>query len=165
MDLSIRHATTADLARINTIYNTYVVGRHTSFDIEPWTIEERGGWFATHGVTGRYQVLVAELDGEVIGFASSSPHRDKAGYDTSVETTVVLDETVTGRGIGGRLMTAILDRLRIEDIHRVYALIALPNEPSVALHARLGYRRVGILNEVGHKLDRFHSVLIMELGL
>ena len=110
-------------------------------------------------------MLVAESDGRVVGFAASSPFRDKAGYATSVETTVVLDNGVLGRGLGGRLLVALLERLELEDIHRVYALIALPNEASIALHERLGYRTIGVLDEVGSKLGSFHSVVIMELHI
>lgn len=159
----IRHATESDLGRINEIYNAYIVGRHTSFDMVPWPMTARREWFAKYATTGRYQVLVIEVGGEVVGFAASSRFRDKAAYDTSVETTVVLDEAHLGRGWGRRLLEALLTRLREEDIHRAYALIALPNQPSVDLHESLGYRSVGVLDEVGHKLDAFHSVEIMEM--
>jgi phosphinothricin acetyltransferase len=162
MDPTIRTATEADLVRINEIYNDYIVGRHTSFDLEPWTIDERLAWFEKYRVAGRYRVLVLETDGEVVGFASSSPFRDKRAYDTSVETTIVLDERVVGRGLGRRLFPALLEELTGSDIHRAYALIALPNEPSVARHTANGYREVGVLDEVGHKLGVYHSVLIME---
>ncbi len=165
MEYTVRHATAVDLDRINEIYNQYIVDRHTSFDLEPWPIEERVEWFKRYRNAGRYQVLVAESDGRVVGFAASSPFRDKAGYATSVETTVVLDNGVLGRGLGGRLLVALLERLELEDIHRVYALIALPNEASIALHERLGYRTIGVLDEVGSKLGSFHSVVIMELHI
>ena len=67
-----------------------------------------------------------------------------------------------GEGLGGILLGDLLTRLAAAEVHRAYALIALPNEPSVKLHARLGYRDVGTLDEVGHKLGTFHSVHIME---
>ena len=162
MDVAIRHATKADLGAINAIYNSYIVGRHTSFDLEPWSSAERVEWFAKYADTGRYQVLVAATPDGVVGFASSSPFRDKAGYDTSVETTIVLEEAALGRGLGRRLLAALLERLAVEPIHRAYALIALPNEASIRLHESFAYRTVGTLDEVGHKLDDYHSVLIME---
>jgi phosphinothricin acetyltransferase len=161
----IRHVTNADLPRINDIYNSYIIDRHTSFDLEPWTLEERTRWFAKYGREGRYQALVILVDDLIAGFASSSPFRDKVAYETSVETTIVLDEAYTGRGLGAPLLEALLERLQGRGIHRAYALIALPNEPSITLHRRCGYREVGILDEVGHKLDAYHSVLIMELRL
>lgn len=165
MQRMVRHATTADLDRINTIYNQYIVDRHTSFDLEPWSPAKRRHWFERYHTVGRYQVLVATADDSVLGFAASSPFRDKAGYDTSVETTIVLDEQHLGQGIGGELLPALVGQLAQEDVHRAYALIALPNDASVALHAQCGYREVGVLDEVGTKLAAFHSVLIMELRL
>ena len=166
MRLTVRDATAADLPAINDIYNAYIVDRHTSFDLEPWTIDERTAWFARYRSPSRYDLVVLEADGLVAGFASSGPFRSKAAYGSSVETTVVLDESVIGRGFGRLLLEEIVTRLRQQpDLHRAYALIALPNEPSVRLHLDLGYRTVGVLDEVGFKLGRFHSVQMMELAL
>jgi phosphinothricin acetyltransferase len=163
MDLHVRPADADDLERINDIYNAYIVDSHTSFDIEPWTLAERRRWYAKYERDEpRLQLLVLEVDTMVVGFASSSPFRDKKAYDTSVETTIVLDENATGRGWGGPLMKALLERLAAAGVHRAYALIALPNELSVRLHERLGYTSLGTMDEVGHKLDQFHSVHIME---
>ena len=165
MQSQIRHATAADLTRINEIYNNYIVDRHTSFDHEPWPIEDRVEWFEKYAEEGRYQVLVSAVDDVIAGFASSSRFRGKAAYDTSVESTIVLDEPFIGRGLGEPLLTCLLAQLGREDVHRVYGLIALPNDPSIKLHERLGYRRVGVLDQVGRKLGTYHSVMIMELAL
>jgi phosphinothricin acetyltransferase len=165
MEARIRHATATDLARINAIYNAYIVDRHTSFDTEPWTMREREAWFAKYSETGRYQLLVIEDDTGVMGFAASSPFRDKIGYNTSVETTIALDDSVVGQRLGSRLLSALLECLAHEDVHRAYSLIALPNDASIALHLRHDYREVGVLDEVGHKLGSFHSVLMMERRL
>jgi phosphinothricin acetyltransferase len=164
MEPRIRAATDDDLGRINSIYNAYIVGRHTSFDLEPWTIEERTAWFEKYRAHGRYRALVMEIDRVVVGFASSSPFRPKKAYETSVETTIVFDENFVGRGLGKILLPALIDELAGFDIHRAYALIALPNEPSVSLHAANGYQEVGVLDDVGYKLGAYHSVLIMERG-
>lgn len=165
MEPIIRKATSDDLVRINEIYNDYIVGNHTSFDTDPWTLSERQEWFTKYQEdgAGRYRVFVLQAGGRVIGFASSSPFRHKAAYDTSVETTIVLEQAATGQGHGQPLMEALVRQLAASGVHRAYALIALPNEPSIKLHARVGYQSVGTLDEVGHKLDRFHSVHIMEL--
>jgi phosphinothricin acetyltransferase len=162
MNQVIRRASRPDLQRINEIYNTYIEGKHTSFDTDPWTLEERDAWFGKFARSTRYFVLALEVDGEVMGFASSSPFRDKTAYNSSVETTIVLDEVVVGRGLGRPLLAALIELLDEGEVHRAYALIALPNEPSIRLHADLGYRTVGILDEVGYKLDGYHSVQIME---
>lgn len=162
MEATIRIASADDLGGINEIYNEYIVGRNTSFDTEPWTLQRRRSWFQRYRQPGRYHLLVSVVDGAPVGFASSSPFRDKPAYHTSVETTIVFAESHTGRGLGGPLLGALLDRLGASDVHRAYALIVLPNEPSIKLHARMGYGTVGVLEEVGHKLGTYHSVQIME---
>ena len=165
MNSLIRSAMRDDLARVNEIYNAYIPDRHTSFDVEPWTMAERADWYRTYEKPSHYDLLVLEVDGVVMGFAASSPFKDKAAYYTSVETTIVLDEGVVGRGLGRPLLEALLGLLRGGRTHRAYAYIALPNDPSIELHTALGYRTVGVLDEVGHKLGSFHSVQIMELAL
>jgi phosphinothricin acetyltransferase len=163
MEMEIRPARAEDLSRINEIYNSYIVGKHTSFDTEPWTEADRAAWFDKYrSDDGRHVALVACRSQLVVGFASSSPFRSKRAYDTSVETTVVLEEHATGHGIGTALLGHLVDVLTDRDVHRAYALIALPNDPSIKSHERVGYRTVGVMDEVGHKLDRYHSVLIME---
>jgi phosphinothricin acetyltransferase len=163
MEAAIRPARAEDLPRINEIYNSYIVGKHTSFDTEPWTDAEREAWFDKYrSDAGRYVALVASRSQRVVGFASSSPFRNKRAYDTSVETTVVLEERATGHGIGTGLLAHLVGVLTDRDVHRAYALIALPNDPSIKAHERVGYRTVGVMDEVGHKLDQYHSVLIME---
>jgi phosphinothricin acetyltransferase len=163
MEPTIREATSDDLDEINTIYNSYIVDSHTSFDTDPWTSTQRREWFAKYERgAGRYRVLVLEQAGQVVGFASSGPFRDKAAYDTSVETTIVLGESATGKGWGNELFAALLDLLAFSGVHRAYALIALPNEPSIRVHERHGYVSIGTMNEVGHKLGAFHSVHLME---
>ena len=165
MEPLIRSATKDDLVRINEIYNAYIVDRHTSFDTEPWTLEQRAQWYEKYEAPSRYDLIVLEVEGKVMGFASSSPFRPKAAYDSSVETTIVLDEAIVGQGMGRPLLSELVGRLAAKHVHRAYAIIALPNDLSVLLHAKLGYRNVGVLDEVGHKLGRFHSVRIMELAV
>ena len=162
--LRVRDAMPGDAAAINAIYNTYIVDSHVSFDTEPWSEERRASWIGDRIEHG-YPVLVAVEDGVVVGAAWSGPWRDKAAYRTTVESTVVLAEGVTRQGIGTHLYGVLLDRLRAAGFLVAIAIIALPNDASVALHARLGYREVGVLHGVGVKGMRRHSTLIMECQL
>jgi L-amino acid N-acyltransferase YncA len=78
MEPMIRAATREDLVRVNQIYNEYVVDSHTSFDTEPWSVEERLEWFLKYeDGPRRYQALVLEIEDRVVAFASSGPFRDK----------------------------------------------------------------------------------------
>ena len=83
-----------------------------------------------------------------------------------METTIYVDIACTGRGVGGRLLAALLGVLEEEPAaHRAYAGIALPNEASVALHERYGYRHLGTYHEVGRKFDRWVDVAWYERAL
>ncbi|NNC74512.1 MAG: N-acetyltransferase [Acidimicrobiia bacterium] len=160
MEPLIREATKADLDRVNEIFDTVIVDTHISFDTEPWTREQREAWFETKKPP--HIVLVAEVGGELVGISYSSPLKPKRAYDSSVETTIVLDPAVVGEGIGTRLLETLLEHLEDAGFHRAYAHIALPNDASVAAHEKLGYELIGIQDEVGHKLDKFWSVGIWE---
>jgi phosphinothricin acetyltransferase len=82
-----------------------------------------------------------------------------------VETTIVLDPTSTGRGIGSHLFRELIGLLRGLGFHRCYGVVALPNEASVALHHKLGFSEVGVLDEAGYKDGSFVSTLLLELKL
>ncbi len=158
MRIVYRMATEADQAAIVAIYNHYVVNTPITFDLDACTVESRRPWFAQFQTPGRYQLLVAEDAGSVIGYAASMPFRNKAAFDPSVETTVYLRPNATGAGLGARLYAALFDRLGREDVHRAYAGITLPNAASVALHKRFDFRLVGEFSEAGRKLGRYWDV-------
>ncbi len=160
----IRRATEADVPAINAIYNEYIVDCHVSFDLEPWSDGRRLESFRACAEDG-YPLLVACEGDEIIGTSWSGPWRRKRAYRGSVESTVVLAPDAGGRGVGTQLYSALLDALRADGFHRAYAIIALPNDASVALHLKLGYREVGVLDEVGFKDGKYHSTMLMELAL
>lgn len=157
--MSIRDATADDLGRINDLYNT-TVETHVSFDVDPWTIEDRQHWWEHRDP--ELVCLVAEHDGEVVGVAYAGWWRPKEAYRTTMETTVVISEHVHGQGIGTELLATLAGRLHDEGVHRAVAIIALPNDASVALHVKLGYREVGVLTQVGNKLGSYWDTMIME---
>ncbi len=109
--------------------------------------------------------LGAELDGRVVGVTYSSFYRPKPAYRSTAETTIVLDTDHLGRGLGSALLETLLARLRDRGFHRAVAIVALPNDASVALHQKLGYRIVGTLSEVGHKLDGYWGTMLLEAEL
>ncbi len=158
----VRPATASDVPAITAIYNHWINETHVSFDADPHTVEERTEWFSHYRDTGRHRVFVAVHEGDVVGVTYSSRFRPKSSYDTTVETTVVVDPGALGLGVGRLLLNHLLGVLATEDVHRAVALIALPNDPSVSLHEQLGYRTMGIYDEVGRKFDRFWSVQVME---
>jgi phosphinothricin acetyltransferase len=164
-DVKIRPAARDDLPRLTEIYNYYVVNTPITFDLEPVTVDQRARWFDDHAGTKRHRLFVAEDSGVVVGWAGTGPFRDRAAYDTSVETSIYCANDMKGRRIGAMMYRVLLEALKNEDIHRVLAGITLPNEASIALHRKFGFTEVGIFTECGRKFDRYWDVVWMERPL
>ena len=164
-NIAIRRVEARDLVALLDIYNHFVTTTHISFDVEPRTLEQRRVWFGSFAETGRHQCFVADRDGSAIGWASSGRFKDRAAYDTSVETSVYLAPGEGGKGLGRRLYQTLLDALAKEDVHRAFGGIAQPNEASVGLHLAMGYRHVGTYSEVGRKFGKFWDVAWYEKPL
>lgn len=158
----IRPGVESDLPALVEIYNHYIHHTPITFDLEPYTVESRRPWFSHYHATGRHRIIVMEQDSRVIGYASTSQFRTKAAYDPSVETSVYLAPQFTGRGLGTQLYAALFDLLCEEDIHRYYAGITIPNEASIKLHERFGFKTAGVFTEVGRKFGKYWDVAFME---
>ena len=158
----VRPAELADLPRLLEIYNYYVANTPITFHIEPLTLEARRSWFDEHARTGRHRLLVAVCDSTVAGYASSHQFRVKPAYDSTVETTVYCAPDFVRRGVGRALYDALFEALRDEDIATFIAGITLPNDASLALHAKFAFEHVGTMHRVGRKFDRYWDVAWFE---
>ncbi|MBC9713797.1 N-acetyltransferase family protein [Streptomyces sp. TRM66268-LWL] len=158
----IRPGHEGDLEELTRIYNHYIVGTPITFDVDPVTAEQRRDWLLAHPEQGPHRLLVAEQDGLVVGYATSSAFRPKLAYITSVETSVYLAPEYGGRGLGSRLYAALFEALADEDVHRAYAGITVPNEASFKLHERFGFKATGVHHEVGRKFGRYWDVAWFE---
>ncbi|MBJ7539417.1 GNAT family N-acetyltransferase [Marinomonas transparens] len=165
MSVQIRQAVIEDLKQLTDIYNHYIINTATTFDIEPYTVERRKVWFTQFAPTGRYRLLVAEQDGEVLGYACSGPFKAKQAYETSVEVSIYLKSMVKGRGLGTALYMTLFELLAEEDVHRAYAGVTQPNEASNIIHQKFGFESVGIYREVGRKLGQYWDVEWFEKDL
>ncbi|MFQ5556720.1 MAG: GNAT family N-acetyltransferase [Acidimicrobiales bacterium] len=159
-DPAIRLATRADAEAIRTIYNREVQESTVTFDLVPRTLEEQRRWLAERD--GALGVLVAELDGRVVGFASLSPWRAKPAYSTSVENSVYVHEAARGLGVGSRLLEEIVDLAVARGFHTVLARIVDDHEASIALHRSVGFEVVGTEKEIGRKFGRWLDVVVMQ---
>ena len=164
-DVRIRAAVRDDLPRLTEIYNYYVVNTPITFDLVPVTVEQRVRWFEEHTGGQRHRLFVAENAGLVVGWAGTGPFRDRAAYDTSVETSIYCAHDAKGRGIGAMMYRVLLDALKNEDINRVLAGITIPNEASIKLHRRFGFSEVGVFTECGRKFERYWDVVWLERPL
>ncbi|MEU0049349.1 N-acetyltransferase family protein [Streptomyces sp. NPDC006309] len=166
-EVQVRAGIERDLESLTEIYNYYVRETAITFDTVALTPEERRPWLLSHPEDGPHRLLVATAaDSErILGYATSGPHRPKPAYVTSVETSVYVAPESGRRGIGTQLYRALFEALAAQDVHRAYAGIAQPNEASVRLHERFGFRRVGIFQEVGRKFGRYWDVAWYEKRL
>ena len=162
--MRIRSAAPADLAALVALYNGYVATSPCTFDVEAFPVEARRPWLEQFAAQGRYRLLVAE-EGRLLGYTGSLRFRDKRAYETSIETTVYVAPDQHGKGIATRLYSALFDALRGEDVHRALAGITLPNDASIRLHERFGFRRVAHFTEQGRKFGKYWDVCWMEKAL
>jgi len=161
----VRAAVSEDIPRLTEIYNHYILTTPATFDIEPFTVEQRMEWFSHYAASGPHRVLVAEAAGEILGATWSSQFRQKRAYDTTVETSVYCAPEATGQGIGTVLYEALFQALEGQPLRRAVAGITVPNEASVRLHERFGFRKVGTFSEVGNKFGRYWDVAWYEREL
>ena len=149
---TVRDATTADLEVMAAIYDEQVRTSVATFDTEPRGTTYLGEKLANAG--GSDLVLVAVRGEAVLGYAFSGPFRPRPAYDATKEVSVYLAARARGLGIGSLLYGALLARLdAMACVHTQVAVVALPNDASIALHRRHGFAQVGVLREVGRKFD------------
>lgn len=160
----LRSATPADAADITAIYNHYVLHTIVTFEEEPITAREMAKRIAEVLAAGRPWFVWAE-HGKVLGYSYASGWKSRCSFRFSLETTVYLDPTATRRGLGTQLYSALIEALRAQKYHALIGGVSLPNPGSVALHEKLGFKKIGHFKEVGWKFDQWIDVGYWELVL
>lgn len=164
--IGIRTATPADLPAIAAIYAHHVATGTASFEIDPPDVPE---------MTRRYQTLrdagmpyiVAEASGEVLGYAYAGPHRARPAYRHTVEDSIYLHTDAQGRGVGTLLLQTLIAECQAQGFRQMVAVVGggYGNAGSARLHARCGFREVGVLQAVGYKFGRWLDCLLMQRPL
>ncbi len=163
-DVVIRAATAEDAGAIAAIYNHHVLETIVTFEEEPVSAPEMARRIGeVQGVALPW--LVAIDPAGLVGYAYATPWRSRFGYRFSVEVTVYTAPGQAGRGIGSRLYEALLPLLEARAIHAAMGGIALPNDASVALHEKFGFRKVAHFREPGIKFGRWIDVGYWQLLL
>jgi phosphinothricin acetyltransferase len=152
----IRTAAQADAPQLLAIYEPFVRETAVSFETVCPSVDEFAARIAK-AVAG-WQWLVAERDGQPIGYAYASEHRARPAYRWSVEVSAYVSAGCRRQGIGRALCETLFDELARKGFCNAYAGIALPNDASVALHRSLGFESVGVFKRVGRKFDAWHDV-------
>lgn len=158
----IRPATPHDAAAIAALYNHYVLHTTASFEEEAVPVEAMRR--RIEETAARWPYLVWEEQGRVAGYCYAHPWKARPAYRHTLETTVYLDPACTGRGIGTRLMHALIGECRGRGAHALVACITADNTASRRLHERLGFRQVSEFHEVGFKHGRWLGVVDYELS-
>ena len=154
--VTIRPAAEQDAAAVAAIYAPYVEQTAISFEEIPPTPDEMAARIAKS--RSRWQWLVAEQDGGVIGYAYGSQHRERAAYRWSVEVSAYVDRHHHRQGIGRALYEVLLPELAEKGFCTAFAGMTLPNESSVRLHAAMGFSPIGTFRSIGWKFGRWHDV-------
>lgn len=158
--ISIRNAELSDLDAITDIYNEAILTTTATFDTDPKSTSERLGWFNSHG--GRHPIVVAVLDGKVVGWASLSRWSERSAYDDTGETSFYVKAEHRGKGIGRKLKQAIIDEARRLRFHTLIARVASESNESLHLNESLGFVHIGTMKEVGRKFGRLLDVHILQ---
>lgn len=164
MHLIIRSAAPKDLPSLLEIINHAILNTTAIYDYDPRTIEEQKEWLDKMFNDGM-PVIVAELDGAVIGYGSYNIFRPKIGYKYSVEHSIYLNEKSRGMGVGSRLLESLIQRARESGVHTMIAGIDASNRGSIDFHKKYGFVEKGYLKEVGYKFDQWLDLVFMQLLL
>lgn len=159
----IRLASEADAAEIAAIYAPFCRETPVSFETEAPTVDEMQRRIAKR--LKSYPWLVCEDDGNVLGYAYASQHRERAAYRWSVDVSVYIREGHRGSGLGRALYTSLLAVLRLQGFHSALAGATLPNPRSIALHEGMGFEPVGTYRNIGFKCGKWHDVRWWQLTL
>ena len=161
--LTIRDAGEADAASCAAIYRPFVLDTAVSFEITPPTEAEMAARIGE--AAGTHAWLVAELGGEVAGYAYARPFAAREAYRWSTETSIYLSSRHRGAGVGRSLYEALLARLIERGFRVAVAKMTLPNPASEGLHASLGFQPVGVHRRIGFKNGAWYDVAITQREL
>jgi phosphinothricin acetyltransferase len=159
----LRPVNTGDARAIRDLYNYYILNTAVTFEeeaVSPGEMEER-----IRTVSSRYPWLVWEEDGELTGYAYAREYHERSAYRFTAEDSIYIKSGFEGRGIGKALLAALLEKLRTMDLHALMGIITIPNERSVALHEKFGFKKMGLFSEVGNKFGQWRDVGYWELFL
>jgi L-amino acid N-acyltransferase YncA len=162
--MQIRQAGEHDLAAITAIFN-YEVEHSAAIWVEKRvTVSDRRAWLAARQAQG-CPVLVAEQDGEVLGFGAYGPFRPYEGFRNTVEHLVYIAPDARGKGVGRALLAALIDDARQRGKTVIVGAIDAENDASLALHRSAGFVETGRMNRIGEKWGRRRTMVLLQKEL
>lgn len=161
--MNIRPARREDAAALLAIYAPYVTNTAITFETQVPTMVDLEG--RIDKILEKFPYLVAEVGGQVVGYAYASTYYARAAYDWTVECSVYVAQDRRGQGIGKALYEQLERELQVAGFKNFLACIALPNPASIALHERLGYEQVAHFKKVGYKFEQWHDIVWLQKSL
>ncbi|ADY57012.1 Phosphinothricin acetyltransferase [Syntrophobotulus glycolicus DSM 8271] len=163
MTSRIRLASTKDAEQIRQIYSPYVENTVISFETAGPSAAEME--MRIRQVMDKHLWLVYEQEGEILGYAYASSHHERSAYSWAVDVSIYVKADRVGRGIGKSLYSPFFKLLKLQGFCNAYAIIALPNQASTALHEYFGFKPIGISSKVGYKFGKWIDVQWWEMHL
>ncbi|MEK9673912.1 MAG: GNAT family N-acetyltransferase [Rhodospirillaceae bacterium] len=160
-DIIIREARAADMPRITEIYAHHVATGGGSWEyVGPDEAEMTRRRQAVQDAECPY--VVAEASGAILGYAYAAQYRPRPGYRYTVEDSVYVAAGAEGRGVGAKLLTVLIERCEAAGYRQMIAVIGdAENHGSIALHRKMGFRQVGLFENIGFKFGRWLASIIM----
>jgi len=157
MDSHIRFVCIEDAKSIASIYNYYVLNTEISFEEEEVSIEEMSNRIEEQ--VKKYPWIVYVRDGELVGYAYVGKWKERSAYRHTVEDTIYVKKDERGKGIGQKLFEGLMEEIEKDrEVHVIMGVIALPNEKSVQMHERNGFKKAAHFSEVGYKNNKWIDV-------
>ena len=162
MAINIRPYKTDDTQAILAIINHNILHSTSLYDYNIRSYEQQKT-ILEEKINKNFPVIVAELDGIVVGFGMYSEFRFREAYQFTVEHSVYVNEDFQSKGIGKQLLQELINLARKQKIHTMIGVIDSENQGSVVFHEKFGFKTVGIIKESGYKFDRWLDSVLMQL--
>ncbi len=160
---NIRLITPTDAEAALAVYAPYVLHTANTFEYEIPSLDD----FRTkiEKITAQYPWLVCECDGEIVGYAYGSTHRERAAYQWSPESTVYISDKHHRKGIARVLYNTLFALLKQQGYINVFASVLVTNLNSVEFHRAYGFEEIGLFKNIGYKLGEWHTNLWFQYTL
>ena len=164
MKIAIRPYQTQDTQAILDIINYNILHSTALYDYNIRTYEQQKA-ILDDKLAKNFPVIVAEANGQVVGFGMYSEFRFREAYKFTVEHSVYVVNDYNGKGIGNLLLAELITLAKVQKLHTMIAVIDAENQGSVSFHEKFGFKTVGIIKESGYKFNRWLHSVFMQLIL
>ncbi|WP_035671937.1 GNAT family N-acetyltransferase [Flavobacterium sp. 83] len=164
MEIKLRDYQTEDTQEILAIINYNILNSTALYDYKTRSYEQQKA-LLEEKITKNFPVIIAELDGVVVGFGMYSEFRFREAYKFTVEHSVYVNKDFHGKGIGKMLLQELIGLAKKQGLHTMIAVIDSENQSSIDFHQKFGFKTVGIIKESGFKFDRWLHSVFMQLIL